>query len=343
MPRQRGGRISLNDREVDDSLAARTSAIDPAHVESINVTQQEEVGLACRRNYRNRIKTYYNFTFNAYPEEYQSGTRLLTTEEKADTAAFHYKNLRDIIYTGFDVQVFKAFLTSIKVKRVDEETGEEVLMGYDDVRKYKDAILWGANRAKQFLPKSFYQEMDVYLKSYKKETARAKKDNRLDESDADPINGTLFRMMCEWAVDEGNIFVWAFSLCQWHLMARSCNVDQLALHNIKRQNDSIAIKYDSSKMDQTGEFTTEKNCYANPLKPLLCLYLALGVWLSLNATMFAKGEKLFQRPGSGVGAASQRYGRQLVEILLRHDKIVRKFIRLAHAAAHGIRKVRSLF
>jgi hypothetical protein len=107
MPRQRGGRISLNDREVDDSFAARTSAIDPSHVESINQTQQEEVGLRCRRNYRNRIKTYYNFTFNGYPEEYQSGTRLLTTEEKADTAA---SSTTRMIGTSFTLDLMSRYL-----------------------------------------------------------------------------------------------------------------------------------------------------------------------------------------------------------------------------------------
>ena len=79
--------------------------------------------------------------------------------------------------------MLKAFLSSIKVKGIDPVTGEPVPMGYDNVKKYKDAILWGANRAKQFLPKSFYQELGMYLKLYKKETAWAKKDNRLDESD----------------------------------------------------------------------------------------------------------------------------------------------------------------
>ena len=178
-----------------------------------------------------------------------------------------------------------------------------------------------------------------WIPSYLKETAKAKKDNRVDEGDADPINGTLFRLLCDWAILEGNIFVWAFSLCQWNLMARSCNIDQLGLHNIKRQNDSIAIKYDNSKMDQSGEFVTEKNCYANPFKPAYCMYLALGVWFALNSAIFTANEKLFQRPGTGVGAAAQRYGRQLIEILTRKYKIVRNYIRVSRAGGHGVRKV----
>ena len=33
----------------------------------------------------------------------------------------------------------------------------------------------------------------------------------------DPICCTLFRMICSWAIEEGNIFVWVYSLAMWNL------------------------------------------------------------------------------------------------------------------------------
>ena len=69
------------------------------------------------------------------------------------------------------------------------------------------------------------------------------------------------------------------------------------------------------------------------------MYLALGVWFALNSAIFTANEKLFQRPGTGIGATAQRYGRQLIEILMRKYKIVRNYIRVSRAGGHGVRKV----
>jgi hypothetical protein len=69
----------------------------------------------------------------------------------------------------------------------------------------------------------------------------------------------------------------------WHLIARSVNVDSIALHSVKRgKSDSITFKYDQTKMDQTGEFIQEKNCYSNPHEAYLCLFTSLGCYLSVN-------------------------------------------------------------
>ena len=79
---------------------------------------------------------------------------------------------------------------------------------------------------------------------------------------------SLFRLMCRWSVEEGNVFAWSYGLLQWNLMARSSNIDALCFHNVKRGvSDSLTFKFDSSKSDQTGEFVTEKKVYANPLNP----------------------------------------------------------------------------
>jgi hypothetical protein len=60
----------------------------------------------------------------------------------------------------------------------------------------------------------------------------------------------------------------------------------------------------------------EKNCYANPKKPHLCFFLALGCWISINADKLESTEKLFLNPGKKAGSASQRYCGQLTKLVL---------------------------
>jgi hypothetical protein len=135
--------------------------------------------------------------------------------------------------------------------------------------------------------------------AYKKEHAGAKKEGNVDEKEADPINASLFALICKWAVEQMNIFIWVFSLLMWHMMARSISISSISLHNIKRGvSDSIQFKYDETKMDKSGQLVQTKNCYANPQTPYLCLYLALGCWLSINSESFETTDKLFVKSGA---------------------------------------------
>jgi len=143
--------------------------------------------------------------------------------------------------------------------------------------KYNDAILWGANQAKQLLPSSYYKEMKNFLDAFKKTAATAKSKGQLDEQEADPINPTFFRCILRWALAERNIFIWVFSLCQWHFMARSINIGVLALHNFDVGEDHGICKFDKSKTDQTGEKAHKKHFYDNPNESLVSIFLALGV------------------------------------------------------------------
>ena len=123
-----------------------------------------------------------------------------------------------------------------------------------------------------------------------------KKQGNTDEREADAISSTLLLLLVLSVVEEGNIFVWVFCLCMWHLISRSCDVDCLSFHIITHGIlDSIILKYDETKMDKMGEFVQEKNVYSNPLagQGHLCFFTALGVYLSLHQGCLAETEKLF--------------------------------------------------
>ena len=89
----------------------------------------------------------------------------------------------------------------------------------------------------------------------------------------------LFRAILLWAMKSGNVFVWVFSVLQWNCMACSVNLGPLSLHNFRVEVDSIVCCYDDSdKKDSKGELISDKHLYANPMDPLVSLFLALGVW-----------------------------------------------------------------
>jgi hypothetical protein len=154
------------------------------------------------------------------------------------------------------------------------------------MRKLHDAILFGAQAVKQVLSTSYYSEMDSFLNSYKKECADARSRGNVDAKSSDPISFSLYRLILTWAIEKGNIFVWVWTILQWNLMARSIWVDPLALHNIEISEDHFVIRHDSTKSDKEREKIHNKAVYCNPLDPILCPSVSLGIWLSLNQDTF---------------------------------------------------------
>ena len=81
-----------------------------------------------------------------------------------------YNNYKvDLVYTGLNVKNVKAFLLK------KEQKGNGNIMSFDTIRKYKDAILWGSQVVKEALPASFYDDIDTYLKPYKKRQLKQEK------------------------------------------------------------------------------------------------------------------------------------------------------------------------
>ena len=172
MPRrgnQKSGRLRPHDRTVDD----QTQIIGPDielvedHSNDIIVTEQSSMGDKTRREYRNRISRIYTWWMEHYPDYFEHGTRLVPAEEKTDTVKFHHRNDRDIIYSGLNVAMMKAFLSSKKKKKVAAD-GTVTLSSVSDIKKYDDAIKWGSQRAAQPLPSNYYREMDAFILAYKK-------------------------------------------------------------------------------------------------------------------------------------------------------------------------------
>ena len=164
-----------------------------------------------------------------------------------------------------------------------------------------------------------------------------KSKGNVDEKSADPITFTLFRLILKWALDEGNIFVWVWTILQWNLMARSISIDPLALHNFSVSEDHFNVRHDSTKTDKEGARTHNKAVYCNPLDPLVCTGVCLGVWLCIQQRSFVNNqEKIFLRRGAKAGSAAHRYCDQLMTLVKRHWDVVQTHIQTM--SAHGVRK-----
>jgi hypothetical protein len=140
-----------------------------------------------------------------------------------------------------------------------KDNGKIVL--YSHISKFYEAIKYGLKvvGCYHYLSLEFYPKAVTFLFCFKKEFAQAKKQGSTDGREANAVSSTLLSLLILWAVEEGNISVWVFCLCMWHRIARSCNVDCLSFHNSKHGiSDSIAFKFDETKMDKTGEYEQEK-------------------------------------------------------------------------------------
>ncbi|KAF0744703.1 hypothetical protein Ae201684_001160 [Aphanomyces euteiches] len=99
-------------------------------------------------------------------------------------------------------------------------------------------------------------------------------------------------------------------------MCRSQSTETIRFDHISRGGDAIGIKFFKTKSQQEG--TTNKDprhCYGNPLKPGICLFVALGLCLSCNSQTCTGA--LF--PGS---KQKDRFGKSLARMLgcgTRHD------------------------
>ena len=153
-----------------------------------------------------------------YPKYFGVGTWSLGQAKKQDREAFHHSNDRDLVYTGINAKMVKAFLV-VKTKKRVKDDGRVILASVSDIKKYNDAIKCGSIWAGKPLSSSYYRQMNVFIQAYKKEYKSTQKNRQTDKQEAGPIMASLFCYICAWAVGAGDIFLWAYCLAMWNLMS----------------------------------------------------------------------------------------------------------------------------
>ena len=324
-----------HERDTDDAAALLGGGLEVSgnyqqqHNESIEMSMSDKNRKDCRARLA-RIAKYWEEKQNDY---FKVGVRKVSEEHLNDESKFYFgKHKLDLVYTGLDYKFILDFLMNTKFK----DNGK--LKSNQDIRKYKDAILWGAKTAKQRLPTTFYEEIDKYLASYKKLVVSEKKKGNVDETAADPITATLYQAILTWAMEGNNIFVWFWTLAQWNCMARCASIDPLAFHNFKMGQDSLICKYDDQKADKVGEKLSEKNIYANPFDWTMCFWTGFGIYTAVNCCALASHERIFLKESVKEGAASKRYSEQLLTLVDKHPDEMMAQVRPAHFNPYGLRK-----
>ena len=121
-------------------------------------------------------------------------------------------------------------------------------------------------------------------------------------------------------------------------MARSIDIDCIGFSNFKRGTDSIIVKYDKTKVDKTGENCNNKNLYANPSDPTVCLFLAFGLYCASESSSLALMRNLFIPVGAVLGRGAEIFCHHLGKFVGNFEDIVSAFIRCDRVNSHGIRK-----
>ena len=161
------------------------------HVNALNETKTKASQTQTRRGHRRRIKKIIEWWMEEYPDYFEIGTCVLSQEEKADTMMFHFDFCdRDIEYRGLRIDMLLAFMAANKRK-----PGTDIFYSNTHMRKWYDAVTFGARTVKVELPWDYKSEMDNFMVSYRKEHAVASNDGKVDEKSADPISFSLFRLV----------------------------------------------------------------------------------------------------------------------------------------------------
>ena len=257
------------------------------HAAAVKQTEKHLSAQATIRNHNLRLMRMIKWIQKHYSEYSKKVVVKLSRSQRNDADLYH-TSTHDFKYDILDADIIKAFLGASKVKKVDAK-GNEIYYSFDNLRKFKDAILFGAKRSKKKLRDKYIVDMNAYIDSWKKENQKKKKEGKVEEQEADPITFPLYRTICFEALSRDLIFLWVFTVMQWNCMARSININNLTFNCFSLGKDSIIIEYWDTKQDKKGEKTSPKNCYANPYDWKTCAFTALGCYLIIMDEIFANG------------------------------------------------------
>jgi hypothetical protein len=200
MARLRGGRIRAHERDTNDTdaILGADIAVRDEDLAKIRTTEEQLKEKRTKIDMRNCLKQTCAFWQEIYPGCCGVGVRSVADEDRQIEGRFCHANTEDLIHSGLNVQMVKAFLAT-KTTKANGKTASHV-----HIRKHNDAILHCAKEAKEEpLPTMCHAEMEQFL-------IKAKKDGMLDEHEADPIPFAFCRLISQWSLGSKNILVCVF-------------------------------------------------------------------------------------------------------------------------------------
>ena len=174
---------------VGASMAASIGEIQPEHQIALDATKQFIIG--CLPDYRRRITKFIEWLINNNYNDYHDEVVFdLSPEQKANKTVYPGNCTQDLRYDRLNVTMTTLFISANKI---NSNTGKHY--GFDNLRKYHDAILYGSKLAEVPLPPEYRANMKTYLDTFKKETTKAKSEGKTKEQDADPIPFALYKLL----------------------------------------------------------------------------------------------------------------------------------------------------
>jgi hypothetical protein len=211
-----------------------------------------------RNTYVRIQKLFIQFINEAYPE---SAHQELPSLE-----------LKDV--TG---HMIKAFLASRKKKDGNDP-------GPSSMRTYRSAIMNLYEESGIPVPESITAELKRFFRGIKRIHA-----DQIFQGNGDYIEGklpmpfNLFKEFCGHYLNSGDIFSWTYLLTSWNLMCRTVNTSKVHMKNLGWVDDAMLVYVTKSKTNQDQSRRKDPfHIYANPIEPVICNVLALGVYFLLH-------------------------------------------------------------
>lgn len=126
------------------------------HINQIQETEANQRQQPTKQEPRNRIIRIINWLDDNYPTYIESGGVVeITGEQIADPKCFQHDTTRDLVYSGRNTRIIKAFLAAHKMKANGK------IVSFSQLRKFNGVILFGAEQTHQILLQIFHQAITM--------------------------------------------------------------------------------------------------------------------------------------------------------------------------------------
>jgi hypothetical protein len=214
------GRIRSHQRPTDNSvpiLGENLSDKGEDYENALHDTVRRGMDDKCHKDCRRRQQRIAEFWKKNCPHCYEVGVQEVSAEDLNDRTKFYFQPYKfDLKYSGINVDCVLHFLMQNDTKANGK------LKSFQDTRKHRDAMLWGAKVADKRMPQTFYEKTDICLEACKKKFVHERKAGSVDEHATDPIPMPVCELLLKWSIVEtSNVFAWFWTISQWNFMARS--------------------------------------------------------------------------------------------------------------------------
>jgi hypothetical protein len=186
------------------------------------------------------------------------------------------------------------------------------------------------------------KELKEYSKGYKKTISQKKERGEMTTFEGKrPISIETYRKLLQHSLKPGMeasqyLILTSFVSLSFNLMSRSINIAKLSWNNITWSNDALVVTFQLTKSDQEGDVVSEKHVFANPLDPLVCPILHLGMKIICTPKLDKNKNTVFE--GNDPAGKFSAWLQKLFKGLLTEAEITELGILAHELGTHWFRK-----